>query len=125
MEKIHSVLNAVFNYHAPCVAANEFGRRGLKLVRQEQCRFFVAQVDNGQLANWSFVAGQADIAIQDSWRPESPGDGLKFNALPGGYRLPSDFIEKLLRPSAKRDKGNFQLVKDIEIGVGGEPGVKD
>src|SRR5271157_3280816 len=125
MEKIHSVLNAVFNYHAPCVAANEFGSRGLELICQKQRRFFVAQVDNGQLANWSRIARQGDLAIQDSWRPESTGDGLQLNASPGGGWLFSNFIEKLLRSPAKRNKGNFELVEDIQVGVGGELGVED
>src|SRR5271157_1728765 len=101
MEKIHSVLNAVFNYHSPRVAANEFGSRGLELICQKQRRFFVAQVDNGQLANWPCIARQDDLAIQDSWCPESAGDSLQFNASPCRDWLFSDFIEKLLRSAAK------------------------
>lgn len=65
MEEINVVLDAVFDNHPLCIPADEFGWRGAELIGEQQCRFFMAQIGNGQLADRTVVFGKGDLAVEN------------------------------------------------------------
>lgn len=85
----------------------------------------MAKIGDGDLPDGTLVVCQGNLAIEDLRSAVSAGDGLKLDAPPGGEGLVSDFLEKILRPSAQGDESDAHLVESVEVGMGGQLGIED
>ena len=86
VEEVDPVLDVVLDQHPLGVAADQVGRRAGQLVGQQQRRFLVPQVGDGQLAERAVVVLQRDPLVQDARRPVGAGDALQLDPSPGRRR---------------------------------------
>ena len=66
MKEAHPVFNVVFDQHATRISFNEFWRRASELIGQQEHRFFVTQVDDGNLSDRPNVIRQCNLLIKNA-----------------------------------------------------------
>jgi hypothetical protein len=102
------------------IATDELGRGRFQLVGQKQSWFLMAKIGNGKLLDRLLVVWEGDLPIQDFRCAIITGEGLKLYAPPSGDGLVSDFLEKVLGPSAQGDESDAHLVESVEVGIDGK-----
>ena len=121
MEEVDAIGDVVFNEHSLGVAADERGGGYSQLVGEDQGRFFMAQVGNGQLPDGSLVVIHVNPLVKDSRGSVDTSQSLQFNAPPGRKGFLADFFEQPFRPPAQGDEGDIHPVEAVEICIGGQP----
>ena len=85
----------------------------------------MTQVGDAQLADGTNISGKGDFAVQDAWGTIGAQDIFEFNAPPGGYRFALNLPQEFTGAAPEGDESDPQLVEQIEIGIGGQLGIKD
>ena len=125
MEEVDPVLDVVLDQHPLGIAADQVARRAVQLIGQQQGRFLMAQISDGQLAERTIVAVELDPAIQHSRRSVGARDAFEFDPSPSRRRGLGDLLEKLLGPPPQGDELDPQPVQLAELGIGRQLGVED
>lgn len=85
VKEVDSLGDVVLNDHPIRTAANERRGRAAELVRKQQRQFLMTQMQDGRLAERSFVPGQRDPLVENPrvlWRRLTPP--IRFAAKPTG-----------------------------------------
>ena len=82
MKEAHPVFNVVFDQHATRISFNEFWRRASELIGQQEHRFFVTQVDDGNLSDRPNVIRQCNLLIKNARGLVLTRHTLQINSTP-------------------------------------------
>ena len=111
VEEVDAVGDVVLDEHPLGITPNEFGGRPGPLVGQQQRRLLVAQVEDRQLPQGTFVAGERDFAVQDSRGFVKSGDVFQFDASPGRRWRGGDFLKQFATPPPKGDEVDMLAIE--------------
>ncbi len=85
----------------------------------------MAEVLDGHLPEFSVIAAQADLLLQDAGRAEGASDVGESYLPPLLFRFGGQLLQHLPGAAPQRQEGDPPLLQPGQVGIGGEGAVKD
>ena len=125
VEETHAVLDVVFDQHPLGITSDELCGRASKLVGQEQRRFFMAQIGDGDLPDRPLVVRQGHLFVQDPRRLVDSRHAVQRDLPPGAARPGQQFMHQLRAATPQRDELDVLPIQLVQLGIGRELGIED
>ena len=85
----------------------------------------MSEVRRDDLAQRPGIVAEGDGLVQDAGRAVFARHAAQFNAAPGREGEPIDFLQHVVGAPAQGYESDAPLVEAMEIGMGGESGIKN